>query len=235
MPEAEAKAKCGDRLAIASLAALEKAVSEDGVVEVRVLHDGTHGVDTNRYILVLYGGISPTAQDLKRVLRHQASRNVPHFGLTVDVEGAHRIIVVRPEDWPLQACQVHPGGVVYLNRRGTFGIASAAYWWGRLAAALQRSALTVLGPDWPIWALLYADDFDLTAEGTTFARALLAFIWWLVLFGFPLSWHKSRGGLVYAWVGLEKNLREWSLGISASRAAWVDTWLYTFLFAVGPK
>ena len=68
------------------------------------------------------------------------------LGVTVDVESAHRIPVVRPEDWPRQAWQVRPGGVVFLNRRGTFGIASAAYWWGRLAAALQRSALMVLGP-----------------------------------------------------------------------------------------
>ena len=53
----------------------------------------------------------------------------------------------------------------------------------------------------------------------------------MTLFGFPLSWRKSRGGLVYTWVGLEKSLREWSLGISASRAAWVDKWLSSALEA----
>ena len=54
----------------------------------------------------------------------------PHFGMAVDVEGAHRTIAVRPLDWPLQACPVYPDGQVFLNRRGTFGLASAAYWWG---------------------------------------------------------------------------------------------------------
>ena len=89
----------------------------------------------------------------------------------------------------------------------------------------------MLGPLLPLWSLLFADDFDLTAEGRTFAQAILTFIWWVTLFGFPLSWRKSRGGLVYTWVGLEKSLREWSLGISASRAAWVDKWLSSTLEA----
>ena len=51
-----AKERYGDRLAVASLSALEKSVAEDGEVEVRVLLDGTHGVDTKRYIKVLDGG-----------------------------------------------------------------------------------------------------------------------------------------------------------------------------------
>ena len=43
-------------------------------------------------------------------VRLQARRGVPHFGTTLDVEGALRTVVVRPEDWPLQARQVYPGG-----------------------------------------------------------------------------------------------------------------------------
>ena len=165
LPEAEARARYGDRLTIASLSALEKGTDEDGETEVRVLHDGTHGVDTNKYIKVLDGGLSPIARDMKTSMRMQAARGTPHCGVTVDVEGAHKVIVVRPEDWPLQACQIVPGGDVFLNTRGTFGIASAAYWWGRLAAALTRSGLLVLGLWLPFWAFLFADDYDLTAEG----------------------------------------------------------------------
>ena len=101
LPEAVARERYGDRLAVASLAALEKSVTEDGVTEVRVLHDGTHGVDTNRYIRVLDGGTSPTAQDLKTCMRHQAGRKRPHIGATLDIKGAHHVVVVRPYDWPL--------------------------------------------------------------------------------------------------------------------------------------
>ena len=120
LPEAEARRIYGDRLAIASLSALEKGVSDEGLVDVRVLHDGTNGVDLNRYILVLDALTSPMAQDIKASMRLQAGSGVVHFGLTVDVKDAHRVVVNRPEDWPLQACQVYPGGVVFLNKRGAF-------------------------------------------------------------------------------------------------------------------
>ena len=31
-------------------------------------------------------------------------------------------------------------------------------------------------------------------------------------------------GLVYNWIGLEINLRDWTLGVSASRAGWMEKW-----------
>ena len=45
----------------------------------------------------------------------------------------------------------------------------------------------------------------------------------------PLSWKKTRGGFQYTWVGYEKSLKEWTLGISASRAAWADGWFTQLL------
>ena len=41
---------------------------------------------------------------------------------------------------------------------GTFGIASAAYWWARVSAAMVRLLHCCLGPLWALWHLLYADD-----------------------------------------------------------------------------
>ena len=172
-------------MTIASLAAIEKGLVEDGSVEVRVIHDGTHGVDVNRFICVLDGGLNPIASDNKAAHRLQLARGAPHFGLTVDVKGAHRLVVIRPDDWPLIACQLEPGGDVFLNRAGTFGVSSASYWWGRLAAAIQRAGLRVVTRAWALWVMLYADDHDLTAEGSTYQRALLCFVWWLVVMGCP--------------------------------------------------
>ena len=126
LEEPEARRRYGDRLAIASLAALEKGTDEDGDIEVRVLHDGTHGVNTNRFIKVRDGGVPPMASDLKTCLRMQAARGKPFCGLTVDAKSAHKVVAIRPEDWPLQACQVVPGGPVFINKRGTYGLASAA-------------------------------------------------------------------------------------------------------------
>ena len=122
LEEADARQRYGDRLAVASLSALKKGDDDEGNIEARVLHDGTNGVKVNKFILVLDSGISPTAQDEKACRRLQAAMGVPHCGLTADVEGAHRVIFVRPEDWPLQACQVSPGGKIHLNMVGTFGV-----------------------------------------------------------------------------------------------------------------
>ena len=76
-----------------------------------------------------------------------------------------------------------------------------------------------------IWVLLFADDFDLTAEGPDYARAILAFVWWLRLFRIPLSWKKTKGGKSYTWVGYEKSLSTWTLGVSETRAEWLGGWL----------
>ena len=65
-------------------------------------------------------------------------------------------------------------------------------------------------------------DFDMTAGGRSVASTSLATLWWLVLFGVPLSWRKSRGGLRYTWIGLEKGLIYWPLGVSEARAAWME-------------
>mgnify|MGYP001027973725 CR=1 FL=1 len=52
MTGAAARAQFGERLTIAALGTIEKGLDEDGCVEVRVMHDGTHGVDVNRYIYI---------------------------------------------------------------------------------------------------------------------------------------------------------------------------------------
>ena len=224
MSEAQARREYGDRLTIASLGALEKGVGSDGVMEIRIIHDGTHKVPVNDKIRVRDGGIFPTAPDLKLALREQAATGRPHFGLTADIEEAHRMIAVDPVDWPLQACQARPGGEVFLNTCGTYGIASAAYWWGRLGAASLRTLIYILGNELPAWILLFADDWDFTAEGPRYVHTLLTGLWSLVIFKIPVKWKKCRGGLAYAWVGYEKSLREYALGISSRRAAWLEAW-----------
>ena len=140
------------------------------MVTVRIIHDGTKGIDLNRFIKVRDACNFPLAPDIKAVLRLQSARGLPYFGLVVDVSGAHRLIAVREEDWPLQACQLEEGGDVYVFKVGTFGVSSAAYWWGRLAAAIQRAGLAVVSAFWPSWALLFADDWGLSAEGRRIPR-----------------------------------------------------------------
>ncbi len=225
MAEQDAVAKFGDRLTIASLGAIEKGTRDDGSTEIRIIHDGTHRVDVNRYIRVRDRIPFPVGADVSRLLRHQASTRTPFFGLTADVKEAHRAVAVHPDDWPLQACQVETGGSVYLNKRGTYGISSAAYWWGRLAAALHRGLVYGWSNDVEAYAFLFADDWWFTAAGKGFAETLLGAILYLRTFGVPLSWKKVTGGFVVAWIGYEIDLRNYTLGITERRAEWLIGWL----------
>ena len=118
-------------------------------------------------IRVRDGGLFPTAPDIRRMQRAQAETGVPHVGLTADVQEAHRAVANRREDWPLQACRSRPDGDVFLSKCGMFGVSSAAYWWGRLGAALLRSCLYVTGRTFPCWIMLFADDWDLSSGGRT--------------------------------------------------------------------
>ena len=70
----------------------------------------------------------PIAADVKRFLREKARHELPSFELTADVTEAHRQVPIDPQDWHFLGAQIHPGGWVYVNKVGTFGIASASYW-----------------------------------------------------------------------------------------------------------
>ena len=48
--------------------------------------------------------------------------------------------------------------VLWVNTVGTFGIASAGYWWGRAGAAVARLLHYLLGYQHAVWSLLYSDD-----------------------------------------------------------------------------
>ena len=103
MTVGEAREKYGDRLTVASLSALEKKVGDDGTREIRILHDGTNGVDLNRFILVLDAVPCPMAADLQASMRQMPDERAPitPAGLALDAKEAHRLIPVREEDWGL--------------------------------------------------------------------------------------------------------------------------------------
>ena len=103
----DAKRIYGDRLAVAAL----KVVKEK--TKFRVAHDGTHGVAVNNRIRVRDQARSPTAGEIKTLMRekqrlHGGARRFVFVG---DIASAHRRVKVRPEDWGLQACRLGPGTV----------------------------------------------------------------------------------------------------------------------------
>ena len=121
------------------------------------------------------------------------------FGLVIDVEGAHRLVPVRRADWRHQCCQLSPHGPVYAHTVGTFGVASAAYWWARAAGALIRLLHYVVGRRGHLWLLLMADDMavelvDVATSPYGFTHGFGAIFAAAELIGMPLSWRKLRGG-----------------------------------------
>jgi len=146
LTEDQAKTRFGTRFVVASLGALVKRTTEDGEKIIRLLFDGTREVPLNSAIRVRDQEIPPGAPDLKRVLRAQGEWSSTPFGLVADVKDAHRAVAIHPADRHLLGCRAFPGGPIYFQKRGTFGVASASYWWGRLAAALLRLIYNLIPP-----------------------------------------------------------------------------------------
>ena len=122
------------------------------------------------------------------------------------------------------ACQVEPGRV-WVNCVGTFGVASAAFWWARLAGCLVRLVFGLLGKSNPLDMLLYADDIEWLAECKEERFSVLFAICLFLALGAPLKWAKFRGGYEVGWIGLGINYREYSLGLTEARATWIWNWL----------
>ena len=176
--EEEAKRRYGERLAVAALGAVPK---ELGSSTVRLIHDGAYSVQVNGRIKVKDRLRFPLIDDATAILNsvHREAnegRGGIRGQLLYGVKGAHRLLPVCREDWGLQALRL-PGemdpGAVYLHKRGTFGIASAAYWWQRCIAAMVRTGHRLCGAELQIYHLLFADDGWMVATESSLASAPL--------------------------------------------------------------
>ena len=107
---------------------------------------------------------------------------------------------------------------------GTFGVASASYYWSRVAAAVGRLAQYLTGYSCTTWHMLVADDYLLECGGPYYRRGLVLFFVLCASLGVPLAWHKTAGGNTLIWVGFELLLRSRSIGISERRAEWFARW-----------
>ena len=153
----------------------------------------------------------PIVADLKRIMREKSRVGVPTFALTADVSEATRQIPVAEQDWHLLGCQVVPGGSVFINTVGTFGVTSASYYWSRVASAKERVAQYLAG-----WHMLVADDYHLDAGGANYRTALFHFFTLCATANVPLSWSNIAG--------FELLHRTRMLGITQRRADWLTKW-----------
>lgn len=117
--------------------------------------------------------------------------------LKADVTKAHRRVKVLAQDWRYQVAQIE--GQWWVNTVGTYGMASAQLYWGRLAALLLRLVyLMVPSID---WGFVFVDDFCWILRESSSRRHTAMLLLILLALGTPLSWKKTKLALVNLWLG----------------------------------
>ena len=193
--------------------------------KIRVVHDASHGVQINHRIRTQDQLRMPGAGEIRALLGEYRETGKTTFGLLGDASKAHRRVKVHQRDWGFQACRLRKGHV-WVNKVGTYGVASAGYWWGRLAAAiLVRLPYYMIGSRWSPEFLLFADDWFAQGAAASELGDLGVLVLILTSLGVPLKWSKFRGGQVVTWIGYEVDLKEHRVGITEVRAKWLRDWL----------
>ena len=218
LSEAEAKRRYSDQsLRVAAQGMLEK---PDG--GHRIIHDGTHGVQLNNQILIEDRLENPGPREMACIMEtSMASGERCIFSLNADIAKAHRRVLVRKEDWGVQACRTSStSSVIWLNKVGTFGVASAAFWWSRLMALIGRLGMRISVSDW-LFVLCFVDDLHLAVGGETRWLTLWRFLVVMEMVGVPFSYHKFRGGFQSDYVGFWMEYSKFEIGLSERRTTWL--------------
>ena len=222
----------GEHTAIAALAVI---VEDEELDKKRIIHDATHGVRVNHRVKCRDKLRSPGAREKKHLLREHEEEGETAFSVVGDIAKAHRRYKHSPKEHGYLACQVDtkeevPGDpasqTVYVNLVGTFGLSCASYWWTRIAACGLRLTYHLLGPDFPLDLLLYADDLEAMGKGFRGRRGIPLSYLFLAALGYPFKWAKTRGGFRVEWLGMETEYTTYKLGLSLKRATWLIEWLH---------
>ena len=219
----EARKIYGDKIAISSLSVL---VEETHGNKKRIIHDATHGTKINNRIKCRDKQRSPGAREKLYLLDYYRKKKKVVFSLVGDISKAHRRFLHHPSERGLLACRISPSDqFIFINKVGTFGVASASYWWGRIAGAGLRLVHELLGPELPVELLIFADDLEALGADIHGRRGIVLSFVLLSCFGFPFKWSKQRGGMKVEWIGLFADYTSMKLGLSPKRASWLSDWV----------
>ena len=222
MSKEEATARYGEDLQVASLGAVPK---DKDWSDVRVVHDATHGLQVNTQVDQPNQLAFPQFDDLEAVTKAFREQADPRrFLLAFGIKSAHRLVPIHPRDWGLQACRLDCEEEILVNTRGTFGVATAAFWWGRVAGLVFRVYHRLLPAEAIFYLLLFADDGLMFSSGQQYHRHLLGLFMFLEVMEIPLSWSKTRGGVRTEWIGYTVDLQQWKIGISEKKVQWLRSW-----------
>ena len=161
MSRRDFKAKYGEHRARAALAVI---VEDESVGKKRTIHDATHGVRVNHRIRC-----RDKIREKKQLLREMMEARQVAFSVVGDIAKAHRRFKHWVEEHGYPNCQIDSreevegdpeSQIVYVNKVGTFGVSCASYWWTRISAAGIRATHHLLGPEFMLDLLLYADNLE---------------------------------------------------------------------------
>ena len=143
-------------------------------------------------------GVDPMS---KGSVWHWPNKDSTFLLLKADVSRAHRRIKILRSGWKYQVAQIDQQW--WVNKVGTYGVASAQLYWGRMAALLLR-ILYALFPEVD-WGFVFVDDFCwvLRASNASWLRPALLGV--LLAVGTPLSWKKTVLSEINTWLGFVIN------------------------------
>ena len=209
----------GKDTAVSALAVIE----EQGGAKLRVLHDGSNKVLLNQKIRGRDKLRMPSIPEKHTQMRERRSRRQYCISLLMDFSKAHRRVKILEAEHGFLGCRLNEKDT-WVNLCGTFGMASASYWWARLAGSLVRLLHGLLGARWVIELLLFADDGEFTAATANEREGIVMSVFVLLILGSPLKNSKFRGGFEINWIGLSLNNKLYSAGLSRQRADWLIGW-----------
>ena len=100
----------------------------------------------------------PGPAEIASIVREATSTGEAPFCVSADIKAAHRLVKVRRADWGYMCCRADSNSdTVWVNHTGTFGIASAPYWWAKLAGLLGRFVGYLFHQRW-MMQMIYVDD-----------------------------------------------------------------------------
>ena len=186
--------------------------------KLRTIHDATIN-HVNEWIRrnQLEKTTAPTLHDAMTALHHCPPDTVL---LKLDVTKAHRRIKLLRKDWKYVAALL--GDEVWLNTVGTYGVASAQYYWGRMAALILRitnATITNL-----LWSFVYVDDFLFLLTASHAKQTTAAIVLLFTALGLPISWKKSTLGHINHWLGYHLNTVTLTCRITPDKYSTITTW-----------
>ena len=144
------------------------------------------------------GGVDPMS---KGSVWHWQKKDSTFLLLKADVSKAHTRIKILKSGWKYQVAQIDQQW--WVNKVGTYGIASAQLYWGRMAALLLRIVYSLLIE--VDWGFVFVDDFCWILRASNSAWLTPALLGVLLALGTPLSWKKTVLSEINTWLGFVIN------------------------------